>query len=86
MSGWRRGPLRPAGRLRCPSTGAVAAPANGPDQEELLALLGKHKMGKACLYIRKLADIDLAILERLIAGSFAEIMRRYPSHPSMGGF
>lgn len=60
---------------------SVYLSANGPDQEELLALLGKHKMGKACLTIRKLADIDMAILERLVAGSFAEIMRRYPSHP-----
>jgi hypothetical protein len=51
--------------------------ASGAEQEQLLALLGRHKMGKACLYIRKLADIDMAILERLIAGSVAEIKRRY---------
>ncbi|MES2316628.1 MAG: DUF1801 domain-containing protein [Pseudomonadota bacterium] len=49
----------------------------GPRQEELLALLGRHKMGKACLYIRKLADIDMAILERLIVDSVAEIKRLY---------
>jgi hypothetical protein len=51
--------------------------ASGAEQEQLLALLGRHKMGKACLYIRKLADIDMAILERLVAGSVAEIKRRY---------
>ena len=47
-------------------------------QEALLAKLGKHKMGKACLYIRRLADIDLPILEQLIAHSVAEVRRRYP--------
>lgn len=57
---------------------SVYLSAGGAQQEELLALLGRHKMGKACLYIRTLADIDLAILERLVAGSFAEIKRLYP--------
>ena len=46
-------------------------------QDKLLAELGRHKMGKACLYIRKLADVDPRILERLIAGSIAETMRRH---------
>ena len=47
-----------------------------PDREELLAKLGKHKTGKACLYIRRLSDIDLKVLEQLIAGSVAEIAQR----------
>jgi hypothetical protein len=51
--------------------------ASAPDQEALLAQLGKHKMGKACLYIRKLADVDLKVLEKLIVGSVAEVKRRY---------
>jgi hypothetical protein len=46
-------------------------------QEQLLAQLGRHKMGKGCLYIRKLADVDMAILKRLIAGSVAAIERLY---------
>lgn len=33
----------------------------------LLARLGKHSRGKACLYVNKLADIDLAVLEEVIA-------------------
>jgi len=48
-----------------------------PGQEELLAKLGKHKMGKACLYIRKLSDVDLTILEQLIVGCVAEQKHRY---------
>lgn len=45
----------------------------------LLARLGKHKMGKACLYLNRLADIDLAVLEQLLALSAAETRKRYPS-------
>jgi Domain of unknown function (DU1801) len=51
--------------------------ASFPGQEDLLAKLGRHKMGKACLSIRRLSDVDMKILERLIAGSVAEIRRRY---------
>ena len=49
-----------------------------PRQGELLAMLGKHKMGKSCLYFKRLADLDAKVLEKLIAGSIAEIQRRYP--------
>jgi hypothetical protein len=37
--------------------------------EDLLARLGKHKTGKACLYVRSLDDLDLAVLKRLIRAS-----------------
>lgn len=37
--------------------------------EELLAKLGKHKIGKSCLYIKSLADIDMGVLEELIKAS-----------------
>ena len=51
--------------------------AEFPGQDELLAQLGRHKMGKACLYVRKLADVDMKVLEKLVAGSVAEVRRRY---------
>jgi Domain of unknown function (DU1801) len=51
--------------------------ASVPRQEELLSKLGKHKMGKGCLYIRKLSDVDLKVLEQLIVGSVTERKRRY---------
>ena len=47
-------------------------------QVDLLAKLGRHKMGKACLYFKRLADLDVKVLEALIAGSVAEVRRRYP--------
>lgn len=36
-----------------------------PEYEEMLAGLGKHKRSKACLYVNKLADVDLAVLEEI---------------------
>lgn len=51
---------------------------NNAEQAALLARLGKHKMGKSCLYIRRMADIDAEVLEALIAGSIAECRRRFP--------
>ena len=38
-----------------------------PSHEELIPQLGKHKAGKGCLYIKSLSDIDLKVLEKLIA-------------------
>lgn len=49
-----------------------------PEQEAQLARLGKHKTGKACLYIRKLADVDMAVLEEIIRGALASMDARYP--------
>ncbi|MBP6900384.1 MAG: DUF1801 domain-containing protein [Burkholderiaceae bacterium] len=48
-------------------------------QAALLARLGKHKLGKACLYLKRLADVDAGVLEALIAESVAEIGRRHPT-------
>ena len=52
--------------------------AENREQVELLAKLGRHKMGKSCLYFKRLADLDVKILEALIAGSVAEVKRLYP--------
>jgi len=51
--------------------------ASGHEQDELLLKLGKHRMGKACLYISRLSEIDIDVLKALIAGSLAEVKRRY---------
>jgi len=54
----------------------IAAGFEGRDA--LLAKLGKHKTGKVCVYIRRLANIDLTVLETLVARSIADTKRRYP--------
>lgn len=46
-------------------------------QRSLLSRLGRHRMGKVCLYFRRLADLDRSVLEQLVAGSIAEVRRRH---------
>ena len=46
--------------------------------DALLSRLGKHKTGKSCLYVNKLADVDLEVLETLVRASVAEMKRMYP--------
>ena len=41
----------------------------------LMRRLGKHKTGKACLYLNSLEDVDLAVLRELIEGSVATMTR-----------
>src|SRR5687768_15012106 len=36
------------------------------ERQSLLSRLGKHKIGKSCLYFKQLADIDKAVLEKLV--------------------
>ena len=52
--------------------------ADSPEQVELLDRLGRHKTGKACLHFKRLEDLDVEVLEAIIAGSVAEVRRRYP--------
>lgn len=46
-------------------------------QQALLATLGPHRMGKSCLYVKRLADLDVGVLEQIVAGSVAEVRRRH---------
>ena len=47
------------------------------DAEALLPKLGKHTMGKGCLYIKKLADVDEKIMEALVVKSVAAKRTRH---------
>ena len=51
--------------------------AEGEEQNLLLSRLGKHKMGKVCLYFKRLSDLDYSVLEKLVTNSVAEVKRRY---------
>lgn len=46
--------------------------------DPILDRLGKHKKGKSCLYINKLADVDLAVLEELIQAGLDDMAKKYP--------
>ena len=48
-------------------------------REQLLQQIGKHRTGKSCLYIKRLSDIDVGVLEKIVKASVAEARRRYPS-------
>ncbi|HJQ09125.1 MAG TPA: DUF1801 domain-containing protein [Candidatus Saccharimonadales bacterium] len=47
------------------------------DHSDLLGNLGKHKTSKGCLYIHKLSDVDLAVLEKLITDAFVSMQKQY---------
>ncbi|MGV3457838.1 DUF1801 domain-containing protein [Sphingomonas sp.] len=49
-----------------------------PDEAEKLARLGKHKTGKSCLYIKKLADVDMAVLEEIASDALSYMDSKYP--------
>ena len=48
-------------------------------REKYLSNLGKHKSGKGCIYIQKLADIDSTVLQQMISDSIAHTLRQYPA-------
>jgi hypothetical protein len=50
----------------------------------LLEKLGKHKTAKACLYVKRLSDVDEAVLRKLIAASAESMRSRYPSSAGSG--
>ncbi len=45
---------------------------------DLMAKLGKYKTGKSCLYIKRLSDVDEAVLEQLCAASLKYMDSKYP--------
>ncbi|WP_149242134.1 DUF1801 domain-containing protein [Dyadobacter sp. 32] len=47
-------------------------------KESLLEKLGKHKAAKACIYIKKLDDVDLSVFKEMIALSVTYLKNRYP--------
>ncbi len=51
--------------------------AKFPGRDKLFAKLGKHKSRKACLYIKRLEDVDARVLENLIARTFAAMKKKY---------
>jgi len=47
-------------------------------RDALLAKLGEHRTGKVCVYFRRLANVDVKVLETLVDRSIADMKRRYP--------
>ncbi len=47
-------------------------------EKEALVRLGKHKTGKSCLYINRLTDVDMTVLEDMIQRALAYMDEKYP--------
>lgn len=47
------------------------------ERDDLLAKLGKHKTGRSCLYINKLEDVDMKVLENLIRKDVTQMKKKY---------
>lgn len=52
----------------------------GATQQSLLSRLGPHKMGKVCLYFKRMADLDTSVLGQLVTNSIADVKRRHGKH------
>lgn len=52
------------------------------DFAPILARLGPHRLGKSCLYLKRLDRIDLGVLEELIRAGLADLATRWTIHPS----
>jgi len=50
--------------------------AEQPECQAILKALGKHKTAKACIYINKLADVDMAVFERLIRTGLSNMKKK----------
>lgn len=58
--------------------GGYSDEAAAETRKDKLARLGKWKRGKSCLYVNKLADVDMAVLEEIVADDWAAMNRLYP--------
>ena len=45
-------------------------------RDELLSRLGRHSLGKSCLYLPRLSDVDLSVLRELVRRSFVDFNGR----------
>jgi hypothetical protein len=45
---------------------------------ELMQKLGKHTVGKGCIYVKRLSDIDMTVLEELIRTEYSNLKKVYP--------
>lgn len=57
---------------------ALYLSAEFKNREALLAKFGKHKTAKACVYVKKISDIDVEVLKEMVTNSVAKISSLYP--------
>lgn len=59
----------------------VYLPCNAALFADLLARLGKHRLGKSCLYIKRLDGVDETVLRQLIRAGLLELAKTQVIHP-----
>jgi nucleoid DNA-binding protein len=59
-------------------TGGYSNAETQAQMDDLRTKLGKHKVGKSCLYIDKISDIDLGVLEQMIRADKLSMDSLYP--------
>jgi hypothetical protein len=52
------------------------------DFQPILDRIGKYKLGKSCLYINKLADVDLDVVAEIIRAGLDDLAKRWPVTPT----
>jgi hypothetical protein len=76
---WMRSGFSPRkAKLSLYLMGGYCDELTGKHRDALLKRLGKHSTGKSCLYVNKLADVDLAVLEDMLAADWAAMARLFP--------
>lgn len=70
LSGGRMGEICSVGFSSRKGDIAIYGVTRAEGSEQLLARLGKHKLGKGCLYVGRMADIDTQVLEALVVQAF----------------
>ena len=70
LAGGKEGEICAVGFSSRKSDISIYGVASAPGAKDLLAKLGKHKLGKGCLYVTRMADIDRKILEDLVRRAF----------------
>lgn len=73
----RQGDFAAAGFASRKSGLVVYLMMDGDRQAERLQRLGRHRMGKSCLYIKRLSDVDLAVLEELVRAAYLQVKRTH---------
>jgi len=76
-SSGREGDWFPVGFASRKAAITVYLGLNLDDAAGFLARLGKHTTGMGCIYIKRLADVDLGVLEELVADAYTRIKRTY---------
>lgn len=51
--------------------------SSGASQDDLIKKLGKFKMGKGCIYVKKLSDVDLEVLKEIILSTVDFLEKKY---------